>query len=318
MQEILDGVRRVTFRLPLGIDHVHCYLLRSDSGGWTLVDTGLGDRDPEAVWGPVLANLDGPVERIVVTHMHPDHVGGARDAAAVTGARVLQGREDYEQCVLAWGPERSGQALADYMVFHGMPRAQADEYMRESARLLERVHWFEGPELLEPGDEVDGWRVELLRGHADGHIVLHRDGVLIAGDTILGQITPAVGLYPRARPDPLGDYLASLERIAELAPRVALAGHGPTIEDPVARAREILEHHRERLDAAEAALDGEPRDAYQVSLVLFAQELSPSQRRFALAESLAHLERLANLGRATRAGDGLYVGTGTQSLVRGE
>ena len=70
------------------------------------------------------------------------------------------------------------------------------------------VHWVEGPELLDAGDEVDGWRVEVLRGHADGHIVLLRDGVMIAGDTILGGITPAIGLYPNSRPDPLGDYLA--------------------------------------------------------------------------------------------------------------
>ena len=60
---------------------------------------------------------------------------------------------------------------------------------------------------LDAGDEVDGWRVEVLPGHADGHIVLERDGVVIAGDTILMGITPAIGLYPNSRPDPLGDYL---------------------------------------------------------------------------------------------------------------
>src|SRR5215208_1487242 len=129
VQEVFEGVRRVTFRLPLGIDHVHCYLLRSSEGGWTLVDTGLGSRDPEAVWGPVVAELDAPVERIFVTHMHPDHVGGARDAAEITGAPVLQGREDHEQCRRAWGPARSSRGLADYMVAHGMPEAQVEEYV---------------------------------------------------------------------------------------------------------------------------------------------------------------------------------------------
>jgi glyoxylase-like metal-dependent hydrolase (beta-lactamase superfamily II) len=97
------GVRRITFALPFGIDHVHCYLLRSSSGGWILVDTGLGSVDPEAQWRPVLDELDAPIEQIVVTHMHPDHVGGARDIQELTGAPVLQGREDYDQCVAAWG-----------------------------------------------------------------------------------------------------------------------------------------------------------------------------------------------------------------------
>ena len=90
---------------------------------------------------------------------------------------------------------------------------------------------------LEAGDEVDGWRIEVLRGHADGHIVLLRDGVMIAGDTILLGITPAIGLYPNSRPDPLGDYLETLARIEELAPRVAYAGHKDPIEDPAGRAR---------------------------------------------------------------------------------
>ena len=103
------------------------------------------------------------------------------------------------------------------------------------------VHWVEDPELLDAGDEVDGWRVEVLRGHADGHIVLLRDGVMIAGDTILGGITPAIGLYPNSRPDPLGDYLQTLDRIEELAPRVAYAGHRDAVLDPAARAREIRE-----------------------------------------------------------------------------
>jgi glyoxylase-like metal-dependent hydrolase (beta-lactamase superfamily II) len=309
VQEVFEGVRRVTFRLPLGIDHVHCYLLRSSEGGWTLVDTGLGSRDPDAVWGPVLAELDAPVERIFVTHMHPDHVGGARDAAGVTGAPVFQGREDHDQCRRAWGPSRSSQGLADYMVEHGMPDAHVDDYMRESSKLAEYVHWVEDVEWVEPGDEVDGWRVELLRGHADGHLVLLREGVLIAGDTILGRITPAIGLYPRARPDPLGDYLESLRRIEELAPRVAFPGHGEPIPDVAARAREIAAHHAERLDHAEAALGAAPRNAYDVSLRLFESDLSPTQRRFALAESLAHLERLVFAGRAARA-EGGYVKTG--------
>src|SRR5581483_5539353 len=141
MEEVADGVLRVTFDLPLGIDHVHCYFLRARSGGWTLVDTGLGVRDPEAAWRPVLAALDAPVERIVVTHMHPDHVGGAGDVAELTGAPVLQGREDYEQCLRAWGPGRSTELLAAYWARHGLPADQASAVVRESDALAAAVHY---------------------------------------------------------------------------------------------------------------------------------------------------------------------------------
>jgi glyoxylase-like metal-dependent hydrolase (beta-lactamase superfamily II) len=301
-----EGICRITLPLPFGLDHVHCYLLRS-SGGWTLVDTGLGTHDPAARWRPVLDQLDGPLERIVVTHMHPDHVGGARDVAGLTGAQVVQGREDYAQCIGAWGPGRSAERLASHWVANGMPAADVENVIRDSDRLAAAIHWSESPELVDEGEAVDGWRVEVLRGHADGHIVLFRDGVLIAGDTILGGITPTIGLYPNSRPDPLADYFETLRRIEELAPRIAYTGHKDPIADPAQRAREIRAHHEERLDASLAALDGQPRTAYEVSLALFGRTLSTVERRFAIAEALAHLERLRAEGAVSRDGDGGYL-----------
>jgi glyoxylase-like metal-dependent hydrolase (beta-lactamase superfamily II) len=301
MDGLPNGIRRLTFPLPLGIQHVHCYLL-PDPDGWTLVDTGLGLPDAEDRWAPLLRDLE--VSRIVVTHFHPDHAGGGEDVRALTGARVHQGAADYEQCERVWGSGDWSERSADYLRAHGLPEPLADELRRESDLFAPFIRFARDPEPLREGDEVAGWQVLELPGHADGHICLLRDGVLVAGDHLLQTITPTVGLYPDSRPDPLGDYLGSLERTIELAPELALPGHGEPVIDPVARAREIVEHHRRRLDATAAALDREPRSAYEVSLELFGRSLDASDRRFALAETLAHLERLVFEGRAERAGDG--------------
>ena len=131
--------------------------------------------------------------------------------------------------------------------------------------------------------------------------------MLVAADHLLGTITPTVGLWPRSRPDPLGDYLDALEATIALDARLALPGHGEPIADPSGRAREIIAHHHERLDSTVAALGPEPLSAYAVSLPLFGAELKPSARRFAVAETLSHLERLTLEGRARRIEDDISV-----------
>ncbi len=302
MDELPHGIRRLTFPLPLGIRHVHCYLLPGPDG-WTLVDTGLGLPAAAERWEPVLAKLDGPVARIVVTHFHPDHAGGGEDAQALTGARAYQGARDYEQCERVWGQKDWSERLTDYLRGNGLPESLAEELRHEARVFAPFIRFAREPERLVEEDEIDGWQVLELPGHADGHICLLGDGVLVAGDHLLEKITPTVGLYPDSRPDPLGDYLASLERTIELAPRLALPGHNDVVSDPAGRAHQLVEHHRRRLDETAAALGDQPRNGYEVSLDLFGPDLDASGRRFALAETLAHLERLVREGRAARGGD---------------
>ena len=288
--QLEDGIHRLTLPLPTGPKHVHCYL-----AGRTLFDTGLGLG--EAPWG------EADIARIAITHFHPDHVGGAEAAARSTGAPVHQGGLDYAQCERVWGSKDWPERMADWFVRHGTPAAVAEDLIAQGHAFAPFIRYAIDPVLLYEGSEVDGWQVLELPGHADGHLGFLRDGVLIGGDHLLRAISPAVGLYPDSRPDPLGDYLASLECTIELAPRIVYPGHGEPLSDAAGRARELIEHHRRRLDDTNAALSQRPRTAYEVSLELFGRELSPTQRRFAVAETLSHLERLVREGRGSRDGN---------------
>lgn len=139
-----------------------------------------------------------------------------------------------------------------------------------------------------------------LPGHADAHLALLRGDVLIAGDIILGPITPNIGLYPESGPDPLGRYLESLRRLGDLDLRLAMTGHGAPVHDVSRRAQEITFHHAARLEHAEGLLDDRPRSAYDTSRGLFGELMPPEVRHFAVCEALAHLERLVEVGRAHR------------------
>ncbi len=298
MDELAGGIRRVTLPLPTRPGHVHAYLLPGD--GWTLVDTGLGLPDARDRWAAELEELPGPVARIFVTHFHPDHVGAARDVVELTGAPVAQGRLDYEQCALVWGGDDWGEVLVDWFRRHGVPDEVTSELVEQGSVYRPFVRFQPDPELIEPGDLVDGWEAVAAPGHADGQLMLHRDGTLVAADHLLDRISPTVGLWPESRPDPLGDYLDALEETIALEPSLAVAGHGEPIADPSGRARELLAHHRDRLEATAAALSVEPRTGYEVSFPLFGSDLKASARRFAVAEALSHLERLVRDGAARR------------------
>jgi glyoxylase-like metal-dependent hydrolase (beta-lactamase superfamily II) len=302
MDELDGGIRRVTLPLPTRPGHVHAYLLPGEDG-WILVDTGIGLPDAKEAWAAELDAAGGRVAAIFVTHFHPDHVGASADLHELTGAPVYQGSLDYAQCELVWGNPAWSERLVEWFRLQGAPADVTDELVGQSSLYRPFIRYQRNPILMEAGERLDGWELVAAPGHADGQLCLLKEGVLVAADHVLGRITPTVGLWPASRADPLGDYLGALERTAELAPRIALPGHGDPIADPAGRARELQEHHRVRLEETAAALSTEPKSGYELSFSLFGDDLKPAGRRFAIAETLSHAERLVQEGTAARSGD---------------
>lgn len=302
MDELGAGIRRVTLPLPTRPGHVHAYLLPGEDG-WIVVDTGVGTPDAKEAWLAELERAGGRVVAVFVTHFHPDHVGAAADLHELTGAPVYQGTLDYAQCELVWGNPNWSERLRDWFQLHGVPDDVTAELVGQSSLYRPFIRYQRDPVLVEAGEHLDGWELVAAPGHADGQLCLLKDGVLIAADHLLPRITPTVGLWPASRADPLADYLGALRQMEELAPRVALPGHGEPIQDPAGRARELQEHHRLRLEQAVVALEQEPKTGYELSFALFGDDLKPASRRFAVAETLSHAERLVNEGEARRHED---------------
>jgi glyoxylase-like metal-dependent hydrolase (beta-lactamase superfamily II) len=303
LSELDSGIVRITMPLPWALDHVHCYAVAGPNG-WTLIDCGLGTRSTLAWWQEALDQLDGrPVERIVITHYHPDHIGASAGLAALTGAgEVVQGALDRRMTAAAWLEDDGGE-FERYLASHGMPADLATESASAEGRTA--VHPAEPTLLVSEGDTIalgdEVYRVLELPGHADGHIALLglRSRRLFGGDVLLDEITPNVGRWPDTDVDPLGRYLETLGRLSGMAPSIVLPGHGPAIADAAGRAAEIAGHHHQRLDDTAAALAAGAESAWDAAQLIWKDEpLGFHEQRFALVEAISHLERLEADGRA--------------------
>jgi glyoxylase-like metal-dependent hydrolase (beta-lactamase superfamily II) len=143
-------------------------------------------------------------------------------------------------------------------------------------------------------------------GHAPEQVTLYsaERGLLIAADQILPRISPVVGVWASTpEPDPLGDFLGSLERYRDLPEDTrVLPSHDAPFRGLHGRLDALAGHHARRLDVVRGICsgDGESATAAEVMRALFPKALDPHQAGFALAETLAHLEHLRRIGELER------------------
>jgi glyoxylase-like metal-dependent hydrolase (beta-lactamase superfamily II) len=319
--QVAPDVYCVRLALPFALSSVNCYLLRGDAG-WTILDTGLHWPEGAAGWHAAFAALNvrpAAIQQIVLTHFHPDHYGMAGwlqqwGQSAGTGYTppVRIAPREAELARMVWDlPADQPEPMTAFFLAWGVPEDLTLEMSRGVAHL--RRMTLPHPTLthLEPGTTLHFGNREFLAihtpGHSDGHLAFYdaEDRLLLCGDHLLMKITPHIGTWPESEPNPLGRYLLSLRRLAQLDVRLALTGHGAFISDWHARLTELEQHHAVRL-AHMLKAAGSGATAFEICTRVFDfSRLTPHEIRFAIAETISHLELLVHREQLQRDSSGL-------------
>ncbi|MEO7651817.1 MAG: MBL fold metallo-hydrolase [Bryobacteraceae bacterium] len=310
-REVLPGVHLIRLPLPFSLGIVNVYLVRL-AEGYLLIDCGMNTESCFAALAASLGELGirwTDVRRILVTHMHPDHIGLAHRLLGLTGASLSMHAEEVKELGRAVaGSYRPGGQI-DILTRAGVPPDQVAEIDASFDEIAGKFQPLVPETILNGGEKIPSAIGELeviwTPGHSPGHVCLYCPGklVLFAGDQILEGVTPNIGWQPDH--DALGEFLVSLERLASLEVSLVLPAHGA----PFATCRTSVEimrkHHARRCRLIETALAEGSKTAHELAATLWKRKLSPFHHRFAVYEVLAHLE---NLRRRERVVSGPHQG----------
>jgi glyoxylase-like metal-dependent hydrolase (beta-lactamase superfamily II) len=312
---VAPGVHWIRMPLPMQLNHINLWLLE-DEGGWTAIDTGINDRVTADAWrqlfeGPMLGR---PIRRVIVTHLHPDHVGLAGWLVRKFEVQLWMTRTDYLMCrnlVADTGQEAPSEGIRFYRAA-GFPESAIEDYKTRFGGFGRAVYKLPNAyRRLQEGDRIEigerTWEVVIGRGHAPEHACLwcREDNLLISGDQILPRISSNISVFP-TEPDanPLQDWLDSCARLRELLPDDALVlpSHNEPFLGAPRRLTELIvmhEHNMEKL----LALCVEPKRAVDVFPALFRSRITGGNFGMATGESIAHLNCLIARGALQRSTD---------------
>lgn len=330
--EVAPGVFWLRMGLPFALNHINLWLLRdrlphpTQAGvvqeGWTVVDCGIDNPATREAWlqveHQVLQGL--PILRVLVTHMHPDHMGLAHWLCERWQAPLWMSTSEYQSALLASTglSNFGGEQAVKFFAAHGWNHAE------DLAVVQSRVGYYTSMVPRIPGSYVrlmSGTKVRIGDrlwqcisgyGHSPEHMALHdaQSQVLISGDMLLPAISTNISVYAmEPESNPLQLFLDSLNKMAQLSDEtLVLPSHGRPFTGAATRIAQLHTHHDERLAELLQACKQQALCAHDVLPLIFKRALDVHQTTFAIGEAVAHLNLLWLAGQLIRQQeiDGIY------------
>jgi glyoxylase-like metal-dependent hydrolase (beta-lactamase superfamily II) len=310
VEQVRPGLWSVPVPIPNNpLRYVLVYVFETDRGPY-LIDAGWNTDDAYRTLVDGLGQVGfevGDVQGVLVTHIHPDHYGLAGRLREASGAWV--GLHPADAALIEERYEEPGDLLEKMSAMLRRDGAPPEEIAVLTNASMPVRPWVDAARpdvLIEDGDhpEIPGWDLTALwtPGHSPGHICLYEAShrLMLSGDHVLPRITPNISFHPQAGPDPLGDFLASLDKVAAYDTAEVLPAHEHRFFDLPRRVGELHAHHQARFEEVIAAIGEGRTTAWDIAGAMtwnkpWAQ-IQGWMRRAAAGETLAHLRHLQKLG----------------------
>ncbi|MFN8216054.1 MAG: MBL fold metallo-hydrolase [Solirubrobacterales bacterium] len=312
-ERVLPGIWRLRLPLPWpGVPHGNAWALAAGEG-IVLVDTGLGGRGRMRQLDLALGQAGfgfEDVRLLVCTHSHTDHYGLAAPIVEAAGCELWMHPRWEHVRLMVDDPAAALEQRLEVARQSGVPPAALERY-REARKSTdgELIDGLREPDRdLVPGVEIETdhglWQVHETPGHAPSHVVLHQpeQRLLLSGDHLLGR---TVLFFDHGHsPDPVGEFLTSLDEVEPLAVDLVLPGHGRPFRDAdahIAAARQQVEELGARV---RAALAGGERTAFDiVAEILGRENLGGPTSAWVLQIVLSVLDHMALRGEVEAIAD---------------
>jgi glyoxylase-like metal-dependent hydrolase (beta-lactamase superfamily II) len=305
IEEVGADLYKIEIPLPRNpLKALNSYAIKSPERN-LIIDTGWNQQECMDAMQSGLKELEIDIRKtdFFITHLHTDHLGLVSSLVTDTST-IYFNQPDGDRI-------KSGIFLDDLMNFarlNGFPEKELQRVPHTHPGFKFRS---KGPlsfHILKEGDtlRISDYVFHCVEtpGHSKGHMCLYEPSkkILVAGDHILGDITPTITLWSDEW-NPLKEYLESLDKVYQLDIKLVLPGHRDIFRDPKERIQELKAHHQKRLDEIIAILRKGRKNAFQVAsqmtwdIAYDSWDLFPvSQKWFATGEAVSHLKYLEEKG----------------------
>ena len=311
---VTNGAWQIRLPLPWELTSVNIFLFQRKED-YMLLDTGICTEESLLSLELSLQSLGlswDSIGEILISHLHPDHLGAAAEIRKRSGAPIRMNPRESGYVQPLRPDQQFFQETGSFLVKHGFPRSDIDTLRNQALKTTEIVERFVSDGDLLPGERLPfhGGTLEtiLAPGHSPGQLCFHypKERVLYSMDAILPHTTPNIGLHWFYPSNALKDYFETLNTLEQLDIDLIIPSHGRPFQGHRAWIKKTREHHFKRCEKIYARISDKPLNGYEVSELIWPRDLNLSNRRFALAEALAHLEYMAQLERIKiRSVDGI-------------